>query len=65
MDYEFSHSSVFNFPASCIFELSEMSNKIISERSTRHLKIDNALFEITNRCLLVKTFKMLRIPCMV
>ena len=64
MDYEFSRSDVFNFPTPCMFELSETSNKITNERSTRHLKIDNALFEITNRCLLVKMFKMLRIPCM-
>ena len=64
MDYEFSRSGVFNFPAPCMFELSEMSNKITNKRSTRHLKIDNSLFKITNRCLLVKTFKMLRIPCM-
>ena len=40
------------------------SNKITSERSTRHLKIDKALFNNTNRCLLVKTLKMFRIPCM-
>ena len=64
MDYEFSRSSVFNFPAPCMSELSETSNKITSKRSTRHLKIDNALFKITNRCLLVKTLKMLRIPSM-
>ena len=64
MDYEFSCSGVFDFPTPCMFELSETSNKITSERSTRHLKTDNALFEITNRCLLVKKFKMLRIPCM-
>ena len=46
-----------------ISELFGMS-KITSERSTRHLKIDKALFNITNRCLLVKTLKMFRIPCM-
>ena len=56
MDYEFSRSGVFNFPAPCMSELSKTSNKITSERSTRHLKIDNALFKITNRCLLVKMF---------
>ena len=64
MDYEFSHDGVFNFLVPCMSELSETSNKITSKRSTRHLKIDNALFKITDRCLLVKTFKMLRIPCM-
>ena len=47
-----------------ISELFGMSNKTINERSTRHLKIDKALFNITNRCLLVKTLKMFRIPCM-
>ena len=47
-----------------ISELFGTSNKIISERSTRHLRIDKALFNITNRCLLVKTLKMFRIPCM-
>ena len=46
-----------------ISELFGMSNKITSECSTRHLRIDGALFNITNRCLLVKTLKMLRIPC--
>ena len=45
-------------------ELLITSNKITSERSTRHLKIDEALFNISNRCLLVKTLKMFRIPCM-
>ena len=64
MNYEFSRSGVFNFPAPCMSELFETSNKITSKRSTRHLKIDNALFKITNRCLLVKMFKMLYIPCM-
>ena len=45
-----------------MFELTETSNKITSKCSTRHLKIDNALFKITNRCLLIITFKMFRIP---
>ena len=52
------------FSESYIFKLFGMSNKITSERSTSHLRIDKALFNITNRCLLVKTLKMLRIPCM-
>ena len=52
------------FSESYISELFGMSNKTTSERLTRHLKIDKALFNITNRCLLVKTLKMLRIPCM-
>ena len=64
MDYEFSRSVFLIFPRLVCLSCSETSNKITSERSTRHLKVDNALFEITNRCLLVKTFKMLRIPCM-
>ena len=41
-----------------------MFDKIISERSTRHLRINKALFNITNECLLVKTLKVLRISCM-
>ena len=45
-------------------ELSEASNKIITKRSTRHLKIDNALFKISNLCLLIKTFEVFRIPSM-
>ena len=52
------------FSESYISELFGISNKITSERLTRHLKIDKALFNITNRCLLVKTLKMLCIPCM-
>ena len=52
------------FSESYISELFGTSNKITSECSTRHLKIDKALFNITNRCLLVKTLKMFRIPCM-
>ena len=46
-----------------ISELLEISNQITSVRPTRHIRIDKALFNITNRCLLVKTLKMLRIPC--
>ena len=52
------------FSESYISELFGMSNKITSERSTRHLKIDKSLFNITNQRLLVKMLKMLRIPCM-
>ena len=48
----------------CMPELLMTSNKITSERSTCHLKIDKALFNITNRRLLLKTLKMFRIPCM-
>ena len=47
-----------------ISELFGTSNKITSERSTYYLKTYKALFNITNRCLLVKTLKMFRIPCM-
>ena len=61
--YEFSHSVACNFSKPHISELFGTSNKITSERSTRHLRIDNALFKITNRCLLVKTLKMFSIPC--
>ena len=45
-------------------ELFETSNKITSKRSNSHLKIDNASFKITNRGLLIKTFKVFRIPSM-
>ena len=41
-----------------------MFDKIISECSTHHLRISKALFNIANGCLLVKTLKMLSIPCM-
>ena len=37
------------FSESYISELFGMSNKITSERSTRHLRISKALFNITNR----------------
>ena len=47
-----------------ISELFRTYNKITSERSTRYLKTYKALFNITNRCLLVKTLKMFCIPCM-
>ena len=61
--YEFSYSVACNFSEPHIFELFGMSNKISSEHPTRHLRINYTLFKITNRCLLVKTLKMLRIPC--
>ena len=61
-DYELSHSVACNSSKQCMSEMSETSNKITNKCSTRHLKIDNALFKITNRCLLIKTFKMFRIP---
>ena len=62
--YEFSHSVACNFSEAHIFKLFGMSNKITGEHRTRHLRINNALFKITNRCLLVKMLKMFRIPCM-
>ena len=54
---------IMYFSESYISELFGMSNKITSECLTRYLKIDKALFNITNQCLLVKTLKMFRIPC--
>ena len=54
---------IMYFSETYISELFGMSNKITGECSTRHLRIDKALFNITNRCLLVKTLKMFRIPC--
>ena len=62
--YELSHSIACNFSEHYMSELSEKSNKITSKRLTRHLKIDNALFKITNRGLLIKMFKVFRIPSM-
>ena len=43
-------------------ELFETSNKITRDCLNRHLKIDNASFKITNRGLLIKMLKMLRVP---
>ena len=63
-DYELSHSIACNSSEHCMSEVSETSNKITSKCSTSHLKIDNVLFKITNRCLLIKKFKMFRIPSM-
>ena len=45
-------------------ELFETFNKITKDLSNCHLKIDNASFKITNRCLLIKTLKMFRVPSM-
>ena len=64
LDHELSHSGVCNFSAHSMVELFETSNKITNKRSIRHLKIDNALFKITNRGLLIKTLKVFRIPGM-
>ena len=63
-DHELSHSVVYNFSEHSMSKLFETSNKITSKRSNRHLKIDNASFKITNRCLLIKTLKVFRIPSM-
>ena len=64
LDHELSHSDVCNFSMHSMAELLETSNKITNKRSIRHPKIDNALFKITNRGLLIKTLKMFRIPSM-
>ena len=64
LDHELSHSGVCNFFVHSMVELFETSNKITNKRSIRHPKIDNALFKITNRGLLIKTLKMFRIPSM-
>ena len=63
-NYELSHSVVCNFFEHYMSELFETSNQITSKRSNRHLKIDNALFKITNRGLLIKTLKVFHIPSM-
>ena len=47
-DCGLSHFVGCNFSEHCMFKLSETSNKITSKCSTRHLKIDNALFKISN-----------------
>ena len=64
LNHEHSHSSVCNFSAHSMAELFETSNKITNKRSTHHLQIDNALFEVTNRGLLIKMLKVFRIPGM-
>ena len=64
-DHELSHSIVCNFSEHSMSELFETSNKITSKRSNHHLKIDNASFKITNRGLLITTFKVFRIPSMI
>ena len=51
------------FSVSYIYKLFEVSNYIINERPTCHIRSDKVLLIITNRCLLVKTLKMFRIPC--
>ena len=63
-DHELSHFVVYNFSEHNMSELFEMSNKITSKCSNRHLKIDNASFKITNRGLLIKTLKVFCIPSM-
>ena len=62
--YKLSHFVACNFSEHYMSELSETSNKITSKRSTHYLKIDNALFKITNQGLLIKTFKVFCIPIM-
>ena len=64
LDHELSHSSVCNFSAHSMAKLFDTSNKITNKCSIRHPKIDNALFNITNRGLLIKTLKVFRIPSM-
>ena len=64
LNHELSHSSACNFSTHSIAELFETSNKITNKRSIRHPKIDNALFKITNRGLLIKTLKVFSIPSM-
>ena len=62
LDHDLSHSVVCNFSKHSMSELFETSNKITSKCSNRHLKIDNASFKITNLGLLIKMFKVSRIP---
>ena len=64
LDHDLSHSVVCNFSEHSMSEMLETSNKKTSKRSNRHLKNDNASFKITNRGLLMKTFKVFRIPSM-
>ena len=63
-DYELSHSVACNFSKHYMSELFETSNKITGKSSNSHLKIGNASFKITNRGLLIKTFKVFKIPSM-
>ena len=63
-DYEISHFVACNFSEHYLFELFETSNKITSKHLTCQLKIDKSSFKITNRGLLIKTFKVFRIPSM-
>ena len=53
LNHVLSHSGVCNFFAHSMDELFETSNKITNKHSIRHPKIDNALFKITNRGLLI------------
>ena len=64
LNHELSHCGVCNFSAYSMVELFETSNKITNKRSIFHSKIDNALFKITNRDLLIETLKVFSIPCM-
>ena len=64
MDHDLSHSVVCNFSEHSMSELFETSNKITSKRSNRQLKINNASSKITNRGLVIKVFKVFRIPSM-
>ena len=40
----------------------ETSDKIINKHTVRHPKIDNTLFKITTRGLLIKSIKVLSVP---
>ena len=62
--YELSHSVACNFSEDQISELLGTSNKIISKQSTRQLAIDKSPLKITNRGLLIKTFKVFCVPSM-
>ena len=64
LNHELSHSGICSFSAHSMAELFETSNKITNKRSVRHLKIDIALFKITNRGILIKTLKVFSIPSM-
>ena len=65
MEYDLSHSVVCNFSERSMSELFAASNKITNERTNRHLKTNNTLFEITHRGLLVETLKVFCIPSIV
>ena len=61
---EFVHYDVCNFLVHSLAELSETYDKIINKHTVRRPKIDNTLFKITTRGLLIKTLKVLSIPSM-